>query len=205
MFNLIKGAKIINDIQLKEEYQIDGNSVSANVSAEKIRGLINEFVKNESTELYCLFIEVPANAVDENIIGLTADGIYQIDKLHKDVYYLDNISADELEGLLDVFDDILINDGLSSFGVLSQRGNELGRYKYNIIKAYSDGGNISPFIKIFNSIGLIKTDNLITAWDYFSQDNPGESELYEKDGKTIYDVVETLKEVGMYKSEQREE
>lgn len=205
MFNLIKGAKISDNIQLKEEYQIDGSWISANVSAEKIRNLIDEFINNESTELYCLFIEVPANADDESVIGITEDGIYQIDKLHKDVYYLDDVSAAELENLLDIFDEILINDGLSNFGVLSQRGNELGKYKYNVVRAYSDCGDISPFIKIFNSSGITETDNLITAWDYFSQDNAGESERYEKDGKSIYDVVEILKEVGMYKYEQYEE
>lgn len=205
MFNLIKGAKISDNIQLKEEYQIDGSWISANVSAEKIRNLIDEFINNESTELYCLFIEVPANADDESVIGITEDGIYQIDKLHKDVYYLDDVSAAELENLLDIFDEILINDGLSNFGVLSQRGNELGKYKYNVVRAYSDCGDISPFIKIFNSSGITETDNLITAWDYFTHDNPGESQLYEKNGKTIYDVVEALKEIGMYKYEQYEE
>lgn len=62
-----------------------------------------------------------------------------------------------------------------------------------------------PLIKVFNSFDLPETDNLVTAWDYFSQDNPGESELYKKDGKTIYDVVDELKEIGLYKYEQREE
>lgn len=205
MFNLIKGAKINDNIQLKEEYQIDGSWVSANVSAEKIRNLFDEFIKNESTELYCLFIELPANADDENVIGITEEGIHLIDKSYKNVYYLDDISATQLKKLLDIFDEILINDGLSGFGVLSQRGNELGKYKYNVINAYSDGEDISPFIKILNSFGITKTDNLVTAWDYFSQDNPGESELYKKDGKTIYDIVETLEEIGMYKYEQYEE
>ncbi len=204
MFELIKGAKINNDIQLKEEYEIDGSWVSANVSAEKIRDLIDEFIKNESTELYCLFIEVPANADDENVTGITEDGIYQINKAHKDVYYLDDISATNLKELLDIFDDILINDGLSSFGVLSQSGREIGKYKYNVIKAYTRD-DLLPLIKVFDLFDIPETDNLITAWDYFSQENPGESELYKKDGKTIYDVVETLEQVGMYKYEQREE
>ena len=96
MFNLIKGAKINSNIQLKEEYEVKGSWVSANVSAEKIRNLIDEFINNESTELYCLFIEVPANADDENVIGITEDGIYQIDKSHKDIYYLDDISKHRL-------------------------------------------------------------------------------------------------------------
>lgn len=205
MFNLIKGAKISENISLKEEYEINGNWIYANISAENIRRIINQFIEIENTELFCLFIEIPANMTDENVIRKTEDGYCVAEKMHKDIYYLDDISAKDLNELLNVFEDILINDGLSSFGVLSQKGNEIGKYKYNVMGAYSDGEDLSPIIEAFYNVKIPRTDKLVTAWDYFSQDNPGESELYKKDGKTIYDVVETLKEVGMYKYEQREE
>lgn len=205
MFNLIKGAKVNENIALKEEYEINGNWIYANISAENIRRIINQFIEIENTELFCLFIEIPANMTDENVIRKTEDGYCVTEKMHKDIYYLDDISAKDLNELLNVFEDILINDGLSSFGVLSQKGNEIGKYKYNVMGAYSDGEDLSPIIEAFYNVKIPRTDKLVTAWDYFSQDNPGESELYKKDGKTIYDVVETLKEVGMYKYEQREE
>lgn len=205
MFNLIKGAKINENIALKEEYEINGNWIYANISAENIRRIINQFIEIENTELFCLFIEIPANMTDENVIRKTEDGYCVTEKMHKDIYYLDDISAKNLNELLNIFEDILINDGLSSFGVLSQKGNEIGKYKYNVMGAYSDGEDLTPIIEAFYNVKIPRTDKLVTAWDYFSQDNPGESELYKKDGKTIYDVVETLKEVGMYKYEQREE
>lgn len=205
MFNLIKGAKISENISLKEEYEINGNWIYANISAENIRRIINQFIEIENTELFCLFIEIPANMTDENVIRKTEDGYCVTEKMHKDIYYLDDISAKDLNELLNVFEDILINDGLSSFGVLSQKGNEIGKYKYNVMGAYSDDEDLTPIIEAFYNVKIPRTDKLVTAWDYFSQDNPGESELYKKDGKTIYDVVETLKEVGMYKYEQREE
>lgn len=205
MFNLIKGAKINENIALKEEYEINGNWIYANISAENIRRIINQFIEIENTELFCLFIEIPANMTDENVIRKTEDGYCVTEKMHKDIYYLDDISAKDLNELLNVFEDILINDGLSSFGVLSQKGNEIGKYKYNVMGAYSDGEDLSPIIEAFYNVKIPRTDKLVTAWDCFYQDNPGESELYKKDCKTIYDVVETLKEVGMYKYEQREE
>lgn len=205
MFNLIKGAKISENISLKEEYEINGNWIYANISAENIRRIINQFIEIENTELFCLFIEIPANMTDENVIRKTEDGYCVTEKMHKDIYYLDDISAKDLNELLNVFEDILINDGFSSFGVLSQKGNEIGKYKYNVMGAYSDGEDLSPIIEAFYNVKIPRTDKLVTAWDYFTQDNPGESELYKKDGKTIHDVVETLKEVGMYKYEQREE
>lgn len=205
MFNLIKGAKVNENIALKEEYEINGNWIYANISAENIRRIINQFIEIENTELFCLFIEIPANMTDENVIRKTEDGYCVTEKMHKDIYYLDDISAKDLNELLNVFEDILINDGLSSFGVLSQKGNEIGKYKYNVMGAYSDDEDLTPIIEAFYNVKIPRTDKLVTAWNYFSQDNPGESELYKKDGKTIYDVVETLKEVGMYKYEQREE
>lgn len=204
MFNLIKGAKINGNIALKEEYEIDGNWIYANISAENIRKVIDKFLEIEKGNRFCLFIEIPANIADENVIGMDDEGFYQLDGRHMDVYYLDNITDEYVVYLLDKFGDILINDGLSHFGILSQSGREIGKYKYNVIKAYTRD-DLLPLIKVFNSFDLPETDNLVTAWDYFSQDNPGESELYKKDGKTIYDVVDELKEIGLYKCEQREE
>ncbi len=182
MFELIKGAKINNDIQLKEEYEIDGNWIYANVSSEKIRNVIEKFTVIEKGNRFCLFIEFPANIADENVIGITEDGFYQTDSKHIDVYYLDNIDDDYIKYVFDEFGEILINDGLSHFGVLSQSGREIGKYKYNVIKAYTRD-DLLPLIKVFNSFDIPETENLITAWDYFSQDNPGESELYKKTEK----------------------
>lgn len=204
MFNLIKGAKINENIALKEEYEINGNWIYANISAENIRKVMEKFVEIEKGNRFCLFIETSANIADENVIGMNDEGFYQLESKHMDVYYLDNITDEYVIYLLDEFGDILINDGLSYFGILSQSGREIGKYKYNVIKAYTRD-DLLPLIKVFNSFDVPETDNLVTAWDYFSQDNLGESELYKKDGKTIYDVVETLKEVGMYKYEQCEE
>lgn len=204
MFNLIKGAKISENIALKEEYEINGNWIYANISAENIRKVIEKFVKIEKGNRFCIFIETPANIADENVIGMDDEGFYQLDGKHMDVYYLDNITDEYVIYLLEEFGDIFINDGLSHFGILSQSGREIGKYKYNVIKAYTRD-DLLPLIKVFHSFDVPETDNLVTAWDYFSQDNPGESELYKKDGKTIYDIVETLEEIGLYKYEQREE
>lgn len=204
MFNFIKGAKIRESIVLKEEYEIDENWIYANISAENIRQVIEKFVEIEKGNRFCLFIEKPANITDENVIGMDDEGFYQLGSKHMDVYYLDNITDEYVIYLLDKFGDIFINDRLSHFGILSQSGREIGKYKYNVIKAYTRD-DLLPLIKVFNSFEIPETDNLVTAWDYFSQDNPGESELYKKDGKTIYDVVDELKEIGLYKYEQREE
>lgn len=198
MFNLIKGAKISENIALKEEYEIDGNWIYANISAENIRKVMEKFVEIEKGNRFYLFIEKPANIADENVIGMDNEGFYQLESKHMEVYYLDKITDDYVIYLLDTFGDIFINDGLSHFGVLSQSGREIGKYKYNVIKAYTRD-DLLPLMKVFHLFEIPQTDNLVTAWDYFSQDSPGESELYKKDGKMIYDIVETLEEIGLYK------
>ena len=202
MFQFIKGANPSADVILKEEYGIDGNWIYANISAEKIRKVIEKFIEVEAGNGFCLFIEIPANIEGENIVSINDEGYYEIENRHMDVFYLDNISGDYVLRLLDRFSDILVNDGLSHFGVLSQSGREIGKYKYNVIKAYTRD-DMLPLLKVFNSFELPETDELVTAWDYFDQDSPGEISVYEKDGKTIYDLVDLLKTVGMYKYEQR--
>lgn len=122
MFNFIKGAKISENIVLKEEYEINGNWICANISAENICKVIEKFVEIEKGNRFCLFIETPANIADENVIGMDNEGFYQLDGRHMDVYYLDNITDEYVVYFLDKFGDILINDGLSHFGILSQSG-----------------------------------------------------------------------------------
>ncbi len=64
--------------------------------------------------------------------------------------------------------------------------------------------DLLKYVKLLNKNKIYQTDNLLTAWNFFSNDNPGEIILYEKDGKTIYDVVERLKQTSnLYFAEQR--
>lgn len=203
MFNLIKGAKFDYSNKLKEEYEIDGEWIYANVSAEKILPVICAFIDGEVGCRFCLFIEVPSNIKDENSFVVSEDGWYHFQERHLDVYYLDNITADYLKGLLESYGEILVNDGLSHFGILSQSSNEIGKYKYNLIKAYSPNGDIPRLAEMLENFELSETDDLKTAWNYFSEEHYGESERIKLNGADIYDVVDMLCEVGMYKYEQR--
>ena len=205
MFNLIDGAKFDFISKLKENYEINGEWIYANVSAEKILPVFNAFIESEVGCRFCLFIEIPSNIKDENPLGVSEDGWYHFQEKHVDVYYLDNISADYLIGLLNTYGEILVNDGLSHFGILSQSRNEIGKYKYNVIKAYSPNGSVPKLTKSFEDFGLTETENLITAWDYFSAEHYGESKVIKVNGTDIYDIVDMLCEVGMYKYEQRED
>lgn len=45
---------------------------------------------------------------------------------------------------------------------------------------------------------------LRTAWTYFDRAHLGNCYSYEREGRTVYDVVEELQERGLYLAERRE-
>lgn len=116
MLKIIKGAHVTASEKLSQGYELTDFSITANTDADNIRKIIEDFlVMNNDLPLF-LFIEVPANLKDEKVIGKEDDAVL-VEKSHKDVYYLDGVSSEELGHLLDPLYDILINDGLSAFGV----------------------------------------------------------------------------------------
>ena len=49
-------------------------------------------------------------------------------------------------------------------------------------------------------------EDLVTAWDFFSDSNQGECNRVDEDGKSVYDAIEVLtKEAGLYFAERRED
>lgn len=46
---------------------------------------------------------------------------------------------------------------------------------------------------------------LVTAWDTFSDDTPGQAERYDYNGKSVYDLPDVLKDWGIYLAETRAE
>ena len=200
MLEMIKGAKIKNAPNLKEGYEIQKNLLIVNVNASKIETLMQEFIKENKEDSFFLFIEVPTNKKEE----LKLQETEETKKLHMDIYYLDGITAKETNTLLEEYGEILIHDGLVQFGFGTQKKEEIGKYKYNLVKIYSRN-NLEKYKKILKNYNIVKEEKLKTAWDYFTQENPGTSFSYQDgEGKNIYDCLEELKEKGLYKAETRE-
>ncbi len=74
---------------------------------------------------------------------------------------------------------------------------------HQTMNLYSE--NIHQYEDFFEPHEISKIDNLITAWDTFSGSHPGTAEQIKKDGKTVYDIPELLKEWGIYLAETVEE
>lgn len=197
MLNMVKGCRINDPSILYEGYERTESGFTANVDADKILALIESFVLLHNE--YCFVIlEVPTNAKDET--ALASGGIRL---LHKDVYYLDGLTPERAVDFLHVFGEWLVHDGMSSFGIGIHSGaNEIVLGNYNVVTVYTK--TPEKYNSFFEAQGIREVADLKTAWDYFTHDEPGESFLYECKGKNIYDLVEHLKQYGLYFAERRE-
>ncbi len=201
MLEMIKGAKIKNAINLEEGYEMQENFLLANVDASKIINLIQDFIKENKEDSFFLFIEIPTNKEEE--IKLQAKE--KTEKLHMDIYYLDGITEKEANVFLEEYGEVLIHDGVVQFGFGTQRNEEIGKYKYNLVKIYSKD-NLKKYTKILENHNIVKKEKVKTAWDFFTKENPGTSfSYYDKNEKNIYDCLKELKEKGLYKAETRVE
>ena len=209
MFQLIKGASISDITGLKEEYQITENQLRANVSAEKILIVFDSFLsKMREDEPLFLFIETPCSEDDEIMLNdLCSGNDNAIEKYHKDVYYLDGFYREHMLTLLHSgAGELLINDGLTNFGIGSFDSNiELGKYKYNVFIGYLHGQDAGVLTDIFDELGIPRVSEIVTAWELISEDNPGECRKYECYNKDIFVLVNQMKDLGLYKAETRED
>lgn len=207
MLQMIMGAHVPDPALLSEGYAvIGGNRISANVDADRILKMMVDFMNRNADRPLFLFIEVPANIKDEAVVGETEDGYVLTETKHRDVYYLDGRSAAFFTELLNVYGALLVHDGLCHFGVGNDVGEEIGKYEYNLMSLYCRDGAVEKYTSLFEDAGIHRTENLLTAWDTFTREHPGECRrIASRSGKDVYDVIEELKTHKLYFAQQREE
>lgn len=167
----------------------DSENIMASVSCEKLCELTKKAVKKLKGPLF-FFAEVPCVEAEEKALG---------GGLHRNVYYLDNCTAEVCLAIIKRYGDLLFADGLLEFGFGSLDDNsEIYLRKYQVVNIYSP--QIKSFEEIFTGLGIKKTSEALTLWDIISQENPGECVLVEANGETIYDMIENLYDAGLYKS-----
>lgn len=197
MLKMIKGCTIHSANMLSEAYETEEFTLTANVNADKILDVFIDFIKMQNVLLFFV-LELPTNEDDEK--KLRADGF---SSLHKDIYYIDGLSTEQSLKLLDKYGDLLVNDGLSRFGFGTQDNNaEIMSSKYNIITLWST--SVEKYRVLFENHHICRADNLVTAWDTFSDEMPGESFTYKVGGKSVYSLTEDLKAWGIYFAERKE-
>lgn len=176
---MIKGAKVPKADVIKEEYEIDDKWLTGNVDANKISMILRDFIM--MNDALFLVIEYPSSLDDErtipgNVLEKEENGrkAYSIKVWHKNIYYMDALTREKALEILDKYGEIFIDDGYCYFGFGNREFDEVAKTKYNIMYAYSKE-DLVKYEEIFKRNGLKRTDSLQTAWEQFSEENPGES------------------------------
>nr|WP_297175418.1 hypothetical protein [uncultured Agathobaculum sp.] len=177
MFQTAAGVHLPFPEQIQEQYQQQGDNLTANLSFEKLADFIHAFYAKLDEPLF-LAIHPDAEA-DE-------------------VWYLDNMTKKQLTTILDGYGELLYQDGLSAFAIGSlATEEELFVQKYKVLSIYSPRS--ARFAKLLEQYGAARTDHLVTPWDTFSKAHPGEAQRLEIAGQTVPDLVQELCKIGMYK------
>ena len=191
---MISGCNINKNDQLFEQYQIDINGITANVNASKIEKLLKEFISIQSERLFFI-LEVPLNAQKETRSNNTSS-------FRHEVYYIDRLSKHEILMLLNKYGELLIHDGISNFGFgVHDSSDEIMCYKYNEIKLWTK--EPQKYIKLFSKMNIPMAEHCKTAWETFDINNPGDSWAITINDKNIYDLIDSLKDWGLYLAEIR--
>jgi hypothetical protein len=187
--------------KLFEAYEIKDNVIYANVNASKVIDMIKRFVCMHDEPVFFI-LELPRKDYD----GITESKTLKNAPEDFDVYYMDGMNAQNACDCLDAIGAFLVGDGMNTFGFgCHQSQEEILFGKYNVMTVFAkDPDAYRPFMESFE---IPYTDKLITAWDTFDAQHPGECELCisPNTGKTIYDIPELYKDFGMYLYEERKE
>lgn len=199
MLNLVKGHQVSLVENLFESFtKLTEHHLMANVHAEKILEVVQHFIAIHDEPLFFI-LELPVSIDREKVIEKNI-----IKESHKDVYYIDGCSREECLALLIRYGDLLVNDGLSKFGFGGHKSHdEIMLDSYNVVTIYSK--ELSKFNDFFEPHNIQFVEELVTAWGTFSKTSPGISEIYESNGKTVYDLPVELAEWGIYLVETRTE
>ena len=199
MLNLVKGHRVTLVENLFESFtKLTEHHLMANVHSEKILEVFQHFIAIHDEPLFFI-LELPVSIDREKVIAKNI-----IKESHKDVYYIDGCSREECLVLLIRYGDLLVNDGLSKFGFGGHKSHdEIMLDSYNVVTIYSK--ELSKFNDFFEPHNIQFVEELVTAWKTFSKTSPGISEIYECNGKTVYDLPEELAEWRIYLAETRTE
>ena len=198
MLKMTEGCKVPKADMLSEQYKILENRIIANVNADKIEAVIRDYINMHDEPMF-FFLELPTNQRDEEKLRKN-----DTDPCHIDVYYIDGMDKKSALLLFSKYSRLLVNDGMSKFGFgVHGQATEIMRDKYNIIMLWAE--NTEKYTDIFNAHNISRCEELVTAWNTFSYEMPGECRKITVNGKSVYDLPNELKSIGMYFAERREE
>ena len=204
-FQLASGVNVPHLTSIKQGYQVrQGKKYTVftiNISRENLESTIITLVQLVAVPGFFV-LEMPTHKDTELQLRKSND-----DPFHKDVYYLDGQESEGFKELWNEARELLLDDGMVTFGFGSHPNCTDGKYdevfigKYKILTIYSN--NPDKFTQVLAEFNIPLVEELRTVWDNFSQENPGTAESIKVGGKDIYNLVESLKGRGLYFKEHR--
>ena len=199
MLKMKKGCIVPFPERLQPSYETGPHGFLANVGADQIDAMVRHFLAINDDPIFFI-LELPQNLRNENPETLHHT-------FHKEVYYLDGCTRERALSVLDRTGELLIQDGISSFGFgCHGSGDEIMSGKYNVVTVYTSQPQRYREANFFAARGIREVDRVVTAWDTFDQEHPGQARLWcEEGGRDAYSLPEELKEWGLYLAELRED
>lgn len=180
--------------EIKEGYVVKDGYIIANVAEDSIWWLIEKFLL-AIDEPCAMFIEVPCSEEKEAELRQCDS-----DPWHRDLYYMDCDIREELVSTWYRHDNLLLNSGCP-FGFLSGDGDdriEIGVYKFNVVYIHYSESMFDRIKHMLDHLDIPQVENLITAWENFSEKTPGRIKGRKVKGKTIFDLIEYYEKYGLY-------
>ena len=169
MFQTAAGVTVPFPEKLSEQYELDGSTITANLSFEKLSDFVHSFYAELDEPL---FLAIHPDAESD------------------EVWYLDGMTKKQLTMILDGYGELLYQDGLSAFAIGSlTTEEELFVQKYKVLSIYSE--TAKRFVPLLKKYGMEPTGHLVTAWDTFSEEKPGAAERLEIAGQTVPDMIKS--------------
>ena len=198
MLKLKKYCSVPFPEKLFEQYEVQDNMIIANVGTDKVMDMMLKFIGMHDEWLFFI-LEIPTNLNDE-----PKDEAGKLTARHKDVYYIDGCSQNEIKSILSDVGELLIEDGMNCFGFGGHESKEEILFgKYNVMTIYTQ--TPEKYEEFFKDYNINKTNNLLTAWQTFSDEHYGECSLCETNETDIYSIPEQYAKCGMYFAERRED
>jgi len=191
MFQTASGVSIPFPKKIQEQFEVFEKSLLFNLSFEKFKPLIAEFLEQLSEPLFFV-LELPLSQDEEAELRKS-----NFDPFHKKVCYLDGQSKWQIKAILVAYGDLLLNDGMSQFAIAShETKDEIYIQKYKVTSIFSN--HPERYVDFLKKYGLTQTEKLLTPWDTFSRETPGEVWKIEMNGMDGFDVYDALTKEGLY-------
>jgi hypothetical protein len=178
--------------RLAEGYQViaresGGYHVLVNIDGTRLEEVFRDLVELVPDPGF-LVLESPCNEVREHELRKN-----ESDPFHRDVYYLDGLERYQFFQIFDEYSELLVHDGFVHFGFGShntKQRDEVFVGSYKIASVFTD--DPTPYEAVLGNYEIPRVSKLTTAWDTFSEENPGVRDRWRQGEIDIYSMIESL-------------